>query len=55
MAPRTSKRLQERAWDDPTKGLLWSPPGLAHTLALLLLLLFLLFLLFLLLLYYSQA
>ena len=23
MAPRTSKRLQERAWDNPTKGLLW--------------------------------
>ena len=24
MAPRTSKRLQERAWDAPTKGLLWT-------------------------------
>jgi len=24
LAPRTSKRLQERAWDTPTKGLLWS-------------------------------
>ena len=23
MAPRTSKRLQERAWDTHTKGLLW--------------------------------
>ena len=23
MAPRTSKRLQERAWDTPTKGLMW--------------------------------
>ena len=23
MAPRTSKGLQERAWDAPTKGLLW--------------------------------
>ena len=25
MAPRTSKRLKERAWDTPTKGLLWGP------------------------------
>ena len=24
MAPRTSKGLQERAWDAPTKGLLWN-------------------------------
>ena len=24
MAPRTSQGLQERAWDNPTKGLLWS-------------------------------
>ena len=23
MAPRKSKRLQKRAWEDPTKGLLW--------------------------------
>ena len=24
MAPRTSKGLQERAWDAPTKGLVWT-------------------------------
>ena len=32
MAPRTSQWLQERAYDAPTKGLLWHPaaPHLAH-------------------------
>jgi len=29
MAPITSKRLQGRAWNDPTKGLLWNTAG-AH-------------------------
>ena len=25
MAPRTNQWLQERTWDTPTKGLLWTP------------------------------
>ena len=34
MAPKKSKRLQERAWDNPTNGLLWSAgPGLEFSTA----------------------